>query len=445
MTSSSPNSSTGSRWEPPTFVSRPELVAISDRVLAQSDFEIRRTEDILRIEAAGLEWDIGAIVYEPADPTKTPRGPDGRKIGFFLLHGGAGDFRAHEPLCLLMAQKYGIKSVNMTFPGRFYFDDPKHDWPGDTLYDDGSVRTPLWKRDEPITRDQYEVVEDDSLKKTYGTLTLAQAKPGTPFYDRLAAWPLAFETAMLELCKRHFSPAEFSIYAHGHSTGGPFSHMLLQRVENVVGIAGIENSPFGYIWQMVNGNIWPRPFNEVVIRTWRDIARYRGAEALKRQGPQVLRSLPELIENIFKEWRASTYLPQIKAEYIVHLNAIPALTAAAAATAARLKLSNKATDDLINRYLGYPLPLSGPGVKPVPPLLYVITSNSRDHSKEAYFDIILPALAKIEPAPKARVVQLDAGVHTYQKAEEGLPKGLVPVAMEIWREAIMAGYYLPRT
>jgi hypothetical protein len=258
----------------------------------------------------------------------------------------------------------------------------------------------------------------------------------------MAAWPLAFETAIQDFCKRHFPPSEFSIYAHGHSTGGPFSHMMLQRVENAVGIAGIENSPFGYIWQMVNGNVWPSPFNDLVVRTWRDIARYRGAEVLKQQGPQALMSLPALIEDVFAAWDAAKHLPQIKAEYIIHINAAPQLEAAARAVAARLKLSDAATEDLVKRYTGYPLPLSGPGVKPVPPLFYIIAANSRDHSKDNYFGKIVPTLAKIEPAPKVRVVQFGTGAHAYQRAEEGLPSGLIPAAIELWLEAIHSGYYL---
>ena len=31
---------------------------------------------------------------------------------------------------------------------------------------------------------------------------------------------------MIEACRRHFPAGEFSIYGHGHSTGGPFICML---------------------------------------------------------------------------------------------------------------------------------------------------------------------------------------------------------------------------
>lgn len=432
----------GDSWAPPQILEKPALVALSDSVLQRPDLPIRRTEHVTRIEAAGLEWDISSIVYEPEDASKIPIGPDGRKVGFFLLHGGAGDYRVHENLATMLAQKFGFRCVNMTYPGRFYFDDPEHNWPGDTIHPDGSVRTPIWKRGEAITRDQYDVVEETSLKKTYGTLISARAKPGTMFYDRLAAWPLAFETGILRLCADNFPVAEYSIYCHGHSTGGPFSHMMLQRVENAVGIAGIENSPFGYIWQMINGNVWPGPFNEVIVRNWRDKARYHGAEVLKMRGPEALRSLPELMEEVFVAWQKDTHIPNIKAEYLIHLNAQPQLALAAKAVAARLKLSPNETDALVKRYQNYPLPLTGQNVKPVPPLLYCITANSRDHSKEKYFGILLPELAKLDPAPKASVIQFMTGAHSYQRPEDGLPKGLAPAAMALWHQAIMGGYYM---
>lgn len=369
-------------------------------------------------------------------------GPDGRKLGFFLLHGGAGDYRVHEKLGQLLATKLGARVVNMTYPGRFFFDDPEHNWPGDTIKPDGTMRMPIWKRGEIIGRDQYDVVQEPKLRKTYGTLQLAQAKPGTIFYDRMAGWPLAFETAMIDLCRRHFPQAEYSVYAHGHSTGGPFSHMLLQRVPNAVGITGIENSPFGYIWQEVNGNTWPNPFNALVVRTWRDIARYRGAEVLRQQGGDALMSLPALIEDVFQSWEEVKHLPQIKAEYILHINCIPALTGAAEATAKRLGMTKAQTEELVARYLGYAKPLTGPGVKPVPPLLYIICANSRDHTEKAYKGIILKRLSEITPAPKTSLIQFGTGAHSYQRPMDGMPMGLSPAAITLWEKAIMSGYYL---
>ena len=92
----------------------------------------------------------------------------------------------------------------MTFPGRLYLDDPSRDWPGDTIHADGTVRTPIWLKGEHITPDQYEVVRDTSMRMRYGTRTVARAKPGTIFYDRMAAWPVAFEDGMKDAMRAAF-------------------------------------------------------------------------------------------------------------------------------------------------------------------------------------------------------------------------------------------------
>ena len=165
---------------------------------------MRQTEDIFRINALGLDWDMGVTVYEPADPGQIARGADGKKIGIFLLHGGSGDFKSMEPMAKLFAEKFGCKAVAMTFPGRLYLDDPSRDWPDDTIHADGTVRTPIWLKGEHITPDQYEVVRDTSMRLRYGTRTVARAKPGTIFYDRMAAWPVAFEAGMKDAMRRHF-------------------------------------------------------------------------------------------------------------------------------------------------------------------------------------------------------------------------------------------------
>src|SRR5262249_22998441 len=156
----------------------------------------------------------------------------------------------------------------------------------------------------------------------------------TRFYYRMAAWPIAFEEGMKEACKRQFPADEFSIYVHGHSTGGPYVSMLSQRVQNIAGAIAIENSAFGYInekkhqWGGQVGRIegyepiaqkttdtWKDPFNDLYIRTWRDIARYRGSEALGTEGPAALMRLPWLMEEILAEWDVEKKRPQFKAEY----------------------------------------------------------------------------------------------------------------------------------
>src|SRR4051812_32607050 len=423
-------------WQPPESVSREEIIARSDAVLAKPDLPLRQIEDIFRIQSLGLDWDMGVMVYEPKDSAQIARGADGKKIGIFLLHGGSGDFKSMEPMAKLFAEKFGCKAVAMTFPGRLYLDDPSRDWPGDTINPDGTVRTPIWLKGEHITPDQYEVVRDTTMRMRYGTRTVARAKPGTIFYERMAAWPVAFEQGMKDAMRRHFPEGDYSIYLTGHSTGGPMVFFISQRVPNVAGMIAVENSPFGFIqeeqhnWSGALGKVTgfervtktkaPRtdPFNELYIRTWRDRARYAGPEALGQEGPQALMRLPWLMEEILDWWDKTKARPQFKAEYIITHNIKSSLEAAARAVAVRLKLGERETADLVAHYRGLPYPLAGEGVKPVPPVLFVIAKDSRDHSRDVYEEVVLPMFReRIKPAPKVHLTQFGAGVHTYNKPE----------------------------
>jgi hypothetical protein len=428
-------------WEPPDELSRDALVIKSDAMLGRPDLEIDETETIERIEALGLEWDVGAMVYAPRDPANCAIGCDGRRIGMFVLHGGSGDYQSMVRLCRLLAGKLGCTVVSMTYPGRLYLNDPSRNWPGDTIGADGQVRTPIWLRGEEITPDQYELIKDTSLRGRYGTRLLARARPGTIFYDRMASWPAAFEDAMKHFCRELLPGGRYSIYVHGHSTGGPFVHMLTQRVDNIVGVVGIENSPFANIYRAMIGYEWPGPFNDLAIRTWRDLARYKGAEVRSLEGEEGLMRLPWVMEEVFEAWDEVKDRPQFKAEYPMHYASKPGLTAAAQASAARLGLDDAGTDALVARYLGFCHELTGRDVKPVPPILLSICKHSRDHTAEAYAKSVVPMFAKIHPAPKVRVVKLGTGTHYYERAEEGLPMGLVAPVAELWFEAIMEGYY----
>jgi hypothetical protein len=430
---------TTTTWEPPAQLERDEIVRASDEVLGRPDIPLNVREDIFRISALDLDWDIGGKVYEPVDPGAVPRGADGHKIGAFLLHGGGGDHRGMEPLALLLAGKLGWKVATMTYPGQLYLLDPIRNWPGDTLNEDGTARTPIYLRDQPITPDQYELIEDRSdpvLRAKYGTLLFLRAREGTDFYNRLAAWPAAFELAMQTVCGRNFPPGEFSVYAHGHSTGGPFVHLLLQRVENIAGLIGLESSPFGAFFSRMLGQGWPFPFNTITVRTWRDMARYRGPE----NGAEGMRRLPWLMEDVFAEWSSRLHLPNIKAQQTVQFAAFDVLEAGARAAAARVGID---PEPLVAQFRGYPLPLPSPPARPVPPLLYGLTRGSRDHTPERYRGVLLPALASVQPPPKARLVLFGAGVHGYMRPEPDLPSGIGPAIAHLWQTAIQEGYYLP--
>jgi len=446
-------------WQPPEFVSREQCIKDTEELLEKSDIPIRRTEDIFRITVLGMEWDLGMVVYEPEDTNKIPRGADGKKAGFFLLHGGSSDFKGIERHSKLLASKFGFKVVAGTFPGRFYFPDARRDWPDDTIHADGTVRTPIWKQGELITPDQYDVVKDASMRNRYGTRTLARAKPNSQFWFRMAAWPAAFEEGMIEANRRHFPEKEFSVYGQGHSTGGPFICMLSQRIANMAGVCATEHSPFGYLcsgrdqwggdmgkisgYERVEKHAKARtdPFNELYIRTWRDLARYQGPEALGQEGPAALMRLPAIMEDILNAWEASKARPQFKAEYLVTHAITGSLAEGARVTAARLRMNKEETEALVQRFTGYTRELSGANVKPVPPFLFEISKDSRDHSPEVYEEVIMPGFRRMTPAPKIALTRFGAGVHSFWKAEKDLPAGIVPSVLRTWRDAVVGGYF----
>ena len=431
-------------------LSKPELVDLSRTVLSMPDIPYHSREVIHRINSLGMEWDIAANVYEPEDLAMIPVGPDGKKSGILLLHGGSGDHRGLDRFARLLSAKFGFKVVNMSYPGRYYLQDPGRDWPGDTIYPDGTVRTPVWKQDEIITPDQYEVVQDreESRRRRWGTLTLACAREGTNFYNRMAGWPVAHEEGSRELVRRYLPENEYSVYIHGHSTGGPMGMMLTQRIDNIAGFLGMESSPFGALYGKMTREIqgisdpWEMGFNCLRIRSWQDIARYYGYELIQAEGVEALSRLAMVMEEVHENWEQVTSQPNFKAENILHFDSPDELAAAGRATAKRLGLDQEMTEALVDRYLGYLRETSGSGTKPVPPLLLIITKNSRDHSPEIYRQVYLPGYADMDPAPKLTLYQFDAGIHGYNAAEEDLPAGVAPAGAKLWYDAIMDGYFL---
>jgi hypothetical protein len=450
-------------WRPPEFVPKEQCIKDTEEISALPDIPIKSTEDIFRIHVLGMDWDLGMVVHQPADSSKIPHGADGKKAGFFLLHGGSGDFKGIERHAKMLASKFGFRVIAGTFPGRFYFPDASRDWPDDTIHADGTVRTPIWKQGETIGPDEYEVVKDPTKRNRYGTRTLAQAKPETNFWYRMAAWPAAFEEGMIEACRRHFPEKEFSVYGQGHSTGGPFVCMLSQRIPNMAGVCATEHSPFGYL--AGNRDLWggdmgkisgyekvekkgkgrTDPFNELYIRTWRDLARYQGPEALGQEGPSALMRLPAIIEDIFEAWDKAKNRPQFKAEYIVTHAIVDSLAEGARVSAARLKMNKDETEALVKRFVGYTRELSGTDVKPVPPFLFEISKDSRDHSPEVYEEVIMPGFRAMKPAPKIAITRFGAGVHSFWKAEKDLPVGIVPSVIKSWKEAVTGGYFVDQT
>jgi hypothetical protein len=236
--------------------------------------------------------------------------------------------------------------------------------------------------------------------------------------------------------------------------------MLSQRVANVAGVIAIENSSFGYINERKHiwgghvgkiegfariaetGDSWKDPFNDLYIRTWRDLARYRGSEALGQEGPNALMRLPWLMEEILDAWDVAKLRPQFKAEYMITHNIVGALEQAARVSAERLGMHAAATEALVAHYLGYTRELKGEGVKRVPPFLFVISKDSRDHSPEVYREVIIPMFQAMDPAPRVAVTRFGAGVHTYTKPEPDLPVGIAPAAAQYYHDAIVGGFFV---
>ncbi len=455
-------------YEPPAQVAIEDIVAASAEVMGRADIPVLGdngyVEDIIRIEVADMQWDIGMSVHEPKTESRIAVGADGKKVGIFLLHGGSGDFKSMHRQANILSRKFGYKVVCMTYPGRHAFHTEDRDWRGSTVNDDGSVRTPIWQKGEEISRDQYNVVIDTTQRPRYGTRRLAKAKPETTFFYRMAAWPLAFEAGGIAAMRRHFPEQEFSIYMHGHSTGGPLVNMLSQRVPNVAGMMAIENSAFGYIyraqaaWGGQLGKIGAHdmvskalqlpsrsdPFDELYIRSWRDSARYVGPELLGTEGPDALMRLPMVMEDILDGWDDEQKRPQFKAEYIITHGIEASLTKAAMVTAKRLQLNEADTVALVEHYIGLTKELRGPGVKPIPPVMFQISANSRDHNKEVYEEVVIPLYQAMNPPPKYSLTQFMAGKHGYMAADDslGLPFGIGPAVFLQWERAINGGWFV---
>ncbi len=134
--------------------------------------------------------------------------------------------------------------------------------------------------------------------------------------------------------------------------------------------------------------------------------------------------------------------PQFKAEYVITHNIRSSLEAAARAAAARLKMSADETEALVKHYLGFPYPQTGPGAKPVPPVLFCITKDSRDHCRKSIRRWCCRCSPARSRARRCASSSWGAGVHTYHKSEAGLPLGVAPPVAEFYVKAIQEGYFV---
>jgi hypothetical protein len=84
-------------------VSREEVLKLDHEVAAMPDIPLNIREDIFRIDALEMAWDIGVIVYQPSDVARISCGPDGKRIGVFLIHGGVSDYQSVDGLARFLA------------------------------------------------------------------------------------------------------------------------------------------------------------------------------------------------------------------------------------------------------------------------------------------------------------------------------------------------------
>jgi hypothetical protein len=111
-------------WQPPQFISREQCIKDTEEILGKPDLQLKQTEDVFRVNVLGMEWDLGMMVYEPDHAGRIPTGADGKKAGFFLLHGGSGDFRGIERIPSSSPISLDSKLSPGLFPGDSIFPTP---------------------------------------------------------------------------------------------------------------------------------------------------------------------------------------------------------------------------------------------------------------------------------------------------------------------------------
>jgi hypothetical protein len=79
-------------------------------------------------------------------------------------------------------------------------------------------------------------------------------------------------------------------------------------------------------------------------------------------------------------------------------------------------------------------------VKPVPPFLSIHGGDdetvSYDHLRK-----VMPLFEAMKPTPKVRGVLLSAGTHDWAIVDKEFPEGTIPIALKLWNDAILGGFY----
>ena len=353
-------------WQPPEFVSREQCIKDTEEVLGMPDIPIRQTEDIFRINVLGMDWDLGMVVYEPEDPKKIPVGADGKKAGFFLLHGGSGDFKGiEEP----MPSCWPASSASKWSPGPFR---------ADSTFD---VRAAIG-RAIPSTRtarsgrrsgskasDHAGPVRGGERHLDAQPLRHAHGRARQAGYELLLSHgglAAAFEEGMIEAMRRHFPEARiFRLCVRATPPAGRLSACCASGCRTWRASSPPRTRRLAHwkqqrrIWGGAMGKI--EGYEQVATKPARAPIRStssisapgatlratKGPEALGQEGPTALMRLPAIMEDILEHAGKAKARPQFKAEYIITHAITGSLAEGARVTAARLKMNQDETEALV--------------------------------------------------------------------------------------------------
>ena len=79
------------RFKPDEVWEREKVIRVSNELNDRTSCKAVQREDVFRLHALRMDWDIGLQIHEPSDG-HINSGADGKKVGVFLLQDGAGDF-----------------------------------------------------------------------------------------------------------------------------------------------------------------------------------------------------------------------------------------------------------------------------------------------------------------------------------------------------------------
>src|SRR5215813_6222428 len=110
-----------SPWEPASIVCREEVLKLHHEVAARPSFPTLIYEDVFRIQALEMDWDIGVTIYEPQDSAAIPTGPDGKKVGVFSSPWRCFRLQICRACCANLGRKIRHQGHQHDFPRKVLF------------------------------------------------------------------------------------------------------------------------------------------------------------------------------------------------------------------------------------------------------------------------------------------------------------------------------------